>query len=146
MQVGTPPVPVKLIADTGSTTLFVNMAVYSTPGGGERLAGCQTLDGSFSAVWTATIARKDAFCSIFRDLQDLHSFPPLRTQNFSKSFVNFWLFSKLFTKFSFFSFVGNFLMKGKNILPRNSRNVQKFSEKTEKMLICRTKILMFHDV
>ena len=34
----------------------------------------QIFRGSFSAVSTATIARKDAFCSIFRDLQDLHSF------------------------------------------------------------------------
>ena len=33
------------------------------------------LRGSFSAVWTATIARKDAFCSIFRDLQS-----PLRAK------------------------------------------------------------------
>ena len=55
----------------------VLMAVYSAPGGGQRLAGCQTLEGSFSAVWTATIARKDAFCRDFRDLQDLHSFAPL---------------------------------------------------------------------
>ena len=59
---------------------LVSMAVYSTPGGGQRLASCQTLEGSFSAVWTAAIARKDAFCSIFRDLQDLHSFPPLQSQ------------------------------------------------------------------
>jgi len=29
-----------------------------------------TLDGSFSAVSTATIARTDAFCSIVRDLED----------------------------------------------------------------------------
>ena len=40
----------------------------------------QTLEGSFSAVWTATIARKDSHFSIFRDLQDLHSFAPLQTQ------------------------------------------------------------------
>ena len=33
------------------------------------------------AVWTATIARKDAFFSIFRDLQDLHSFEPLKSQD-----------------------------------------------------------------
>ena len=31
------------------------------------------LIGSFSSVSTATIASEDAFCSIFRDLQDLHS-------------------------------------------------------------------------
>ena len=44
----------------------------------------QILRGSFSSVSTATIARKDAFCSIFRDLQDLQSFAPLKSQNFSK--------------------------------------------------------------
>ena len=55
----------------------VTMAVYSTLGGGQGLAGCQTLEGSFSAVWTATIATKGSFCSVFRDLQDLHSFAPL---------------------------------------------------------------------
>ena len=36
------------------------------------------LRGSFSAVSTATMARKDAFCSIFWDLQELLSFSPLR--------------------------------------------------------------------
>ena len=47
------------------------------PRGGQRLAGCQTLAGSFSAVWTATIARKGAFCSIFLDnLHDLNCFAP----------------------------------------------------------------------
>ena len=30
----------------------------------------ETLDGSFSAVWTATIATKGSFCRDFRDLQD----------------------------------------------------------------------------
>ena len=43
----------------------------------------QTLDGSFSAVWTATIARVGAFFSIFRDLQDLCAFAPLRPQKFT---------------------------------------------------------------
>ena len=37
-----------------------------------------------SSVWTATIARVGAFCSIFRDLQDLCTFAPLWSQNFSK--------------------------------------------------------------
>ena len=36
--------------------------------------------GSFSSVSTATIMRKDACCSIFRDLQDLYSFAQLRFQ------------------------------------------------------------------
>ena len=44
----------------------------------------RTFDGPFSAVSTATIARVGAFFRIFRDLQDLHSFAPLRYQNFSK--------------------------------------------------------------
>ena len=42
----------------------------------------QTSDGSFSAVSTATIASKDAFFCIFRDLQDLYSFAPLQIQKF----------------------------------------------------------------
>ena len=64
--------------------------------GGRRLAACQTLEGSFSAVWTAAIARKDAFCSIFRDLQDLHSFAPLRTQICSVSHQSFSRFFRDF--------------------------------------------------
>ena len=67
-------------AESGHGCLF-------DPRGGQRLAGCQSLEGSFLAVWTAAIARKDAFCSIFRDLQDLHSFAPLQSRKFSKNFV-----------------------------------------------------------
>ena len=59
--------------------------------------GCQTSDSSFSVVWTATIASKDAFFCIFRDLQDLHSFAPLQSQIlqiFRKLFrENFRIFS-----------------------------------------------------
>ena len=44
-----------------------------------QLSNCLTLEGSFSSVSTATIARKDAFCSIFSDLQDLNSFAPLES-------------------------------------------------------------------
>ena len=42
------------------------------------------MQGSFSAVSTFLIARVGAFFRIFINLQDLHSFAPLRTQNFSK--------------------------------------------------------------
>ena len=67
-----------------------------------RRGARQTLDGSFSAVWTATIASKDAFFCIFRALQDLHSFAPLQSQNlqiFCKFFrKNFRIFSD-FAKF-----------------------------------------------
>ena len=45
--------------------------------------GFKTLGGSFSSVWTATIARVGAFFSIFRDLQDSHSFAPLRNSKFA---------------------------------------------------------------
>ena len=47
-----------------------------------RALSC-TLEGSFSSVWTPPIARVGAFYSIFRDLQDLHSFAPLRPEKFS---------------------------------------------------------------
>ena len=46
------------------------------------------LRGSFSPVSTATVARKDAFRNIFRDLQDLFSFAPLRSQKFRKKLID----------------------------------------------------------
>ena len=47
----------------------------------------QTLEGSFSAVSKPIFATKlYSFFSIFRDLQDLQSFAPRRSQNFSKIF------------------------------------------------------------
>ena len=56
----------------------------------------QTLRGSFSALWTATIATKYSFFQIFRDLQD--------SQN---GFLEFCKFSQNFAKFSW-----NFLIFG----------------------------------
>ena len=41
----------------------VDRAELMTQGVGDRYQ--QTSNGSFSAVWTATIVRKDALCSIF---------------------------------------------------------------------------------
>ena len=62
----------------------------------------ETLEGSFSSVSTATIARVGAFFRIFQDLQDLHSFAPLQTQNFSKiSFEKSTFFART-RKFYFF--------------------------------------------
>ena len=53
----------------------------------------QTLEGSFSAVSTPIFATKYSFCSIFRYLQDLQTFAPLRVQNllifFSQNFAKF---------------------------------------------------------
>ena len=44
----------------------------------------QTLEGSFSSASKPIFAPKYAFCSIFRELQDLQSFAPIQFQNFSK--------------------------------------------------------------
>ena len=44
----------------------------------------QTLDGSFSSASKPIFAPKYAFCSIFRELQDLQSFAPLQFQNLRK--------------------------------------------------------------
>ena len=56
---------------------------------------CKFLAGSFSAVSKRNFARKYAFDSIFQALQDLHTFAPLQSQNFSKKSV--WK-SALFVK------------------------------------------------
>ena len=53
-----------------------------------KLANFATfLAGSFSAVSKRNFARKYAFDSIFQDLQDLHPFAPLQSQNFRKKSV-----------------------------------------------------------
>ena len=49
-----------------------------------QLSNDLTLEGSFSAVSTLLIARVGAFFQDFRDLQDLHSFAPLRNHRFTK--------------------------------------------------------------
>ena len=48
---------------------------------------CKFLAGSFSAVSKLNFARKYAFDSMFQALQDLHTFAPLQSQNFSKKSV-----------------------------------------------------------
>ena len=48
---------------------------------------CKFLAGSFSAVSKLYFARKYAFDSIFKALQDLHPFAPLQSQNFSKKSI-----------------------------------------------------------
>ena len=61
-----------------------------TGGGYRLLASGQTLEGSFSAVSTATIATKYSFCRVFRDLQDLFSLEQLNIQllQIFKTFFN----------------------------------------------------------
>ena len=61
-----------------------------------------TLRGSFSAVSTATIARKGALFRIFRDLQDSFAFAPLRPQNSRKKTVK--RFGRNEISFHFISF------------------------------------------
>ena len=72
-------------------------AAASAAAGRARAFGVSpTSDDSFSAVSTATIASKEAFFSIFRDLQDLHSFAPLKSQILQ-------IFRKFFAKFRILS-------------------------------------------
>ena len=59
---------------------------------------CETKEGSFSAISTPLIARLGAFFRIFQNLQDLHSFAPLQTQNFRK---NSAIFGKFRCNFGF---------------------------------------------
>ena len=47
----------------------------------------ETLEGSFSSVSTPLMTRVGAFFSIFRDLQDLHSFAPLQIQEILQNLV-----------------------------------------------------------
>ena len=49
----------------------------------------QTLNGSLSAVSKPIFASKYSLESIFRDLQVVHTFAPLRSQNFSKKVAIF---------------------------------------------------------
>ena len=53
-----------------------------------KLKFSKFLAGSFSAVSKRKFARKYAFDSIFQALQDLHSFVPLRSQNFRKKQID----------------------------------------------------------
>ena len=69
----------------------------------------QILRGSFSAVWTATIARVGAFFSIFRDLQDYHPFAPFRSQFLAKIVILFRIFVEFSEKLAIFrNFSSNF--------------------------------------
>ena len=81
--------------------------------------------GSFSAAWTATIAIQVAFSALFfRDLHDLHTFAPLRFQNFSKFG---YAFARLNIEFSIFppQMFASFQSKIANFL---SNCFEKFSE------------------
>ena len=90
----------------------------------------QIVRGSFSAVSTATIATKYSFCSIFRDLQDFHTFAPLRSQNFSGKPSKF--FAGNFSFFSRFSMdFANFLRNFDEMLPEFHRNVQEMTKKVD---------------
>ena len=58
----------------------------------------RTFGGSFSAVWTATIARVGAFCSVFQTVQD----SPAKSEEFCKPSHQFSKFRQNFAKFSKF--------------------------------------------
>ena len=58
------------------------------------------LGGSVSSVSRPQIARVGAIVSIFRDLQDWHSFAPLQSQNFSEKSSSFFVrMNKIFNSF-----------------------------------------------
>ena len=61
----------------------------------------QTLRGSFSAVSTPVFASKYSLESSWRDLKDLHTFAPLRSQNFSQNSSTF--FREWINEFPIFS-------------------------------------------
>ena len=95
----------------------------------------QTLRGSFSAVWTATIATKYSFCWIFRDLQDLQSFAlleSLRSQNLSQKRVTILavlnnLFNIIHSKCAFFKSKLRFFVKNLMKFCRNFTNMLRMS-------------------
>ena len=104
-----------------------------------------TLGGPFSAVSTATIATKYSFFQDFRDLQDSHTFAPLRSQNFSKkvvtilSFLNKLnnLFNSNFMKNAlklvfFFEILMKFCRNFTNIF-RKCQNLRIIAENSEKI-------------
>ena len=85
----------------------------------------QTSGGSFSAVSTPQIARVGAFFRIFRDLQELHSFAPLRIQKFCKFSSNFLeIFWKVLENFVDFAWNSSFF---EQILMKICRNFTKIS-------------------
>ena len=57
---------------------------------------------ALSAVSTPIFTTKYSFCSVFRNLQNFHSFAPLKTRNFSKIPSNFVENMTEFYKFSKF--------------------------------------------
>ena len=69
-------------------------------------SNCLTLEGSFSSVWTATIAGVGVFCSFFFKMYTIkllnpRNFADLRT-NFQSSINNFSMF-QIFAQFRYFS-------------------------------------------
>ena len=62
-----------------------------------------TLEGSFSAVSKPIFASKYEFFSIFRDLQDSHTFAPFQIQIFNKFSSNFSLIFLKICKILLFS-------------------------------------------
>ena len=63
--------------------------------------GFRTFGGSFSAVWTATIARVGAFCSVFQTVQD----SPTKSEEFCNPSHQFSKFRKIVADF-YVNFLG----------------------------------------
>merc|ERR1711965_10948 len=91
----------------------------------------ETLESSFSSVSKPIFATKMSFCSIFRDLQDLHSFAPVETQNCCKnSHENLLIFRKKINIFlsnsSFFALVLMKIHRNFNNFPKIVKNIRDF--------------------
>ena len=89
----------------------------------------QTLEGPFSSVSKPIFATKYTSFSILRDLQDLHTFAPLQTQNIRKKSSNFFrIFGRISAKILIFrQFSSNFaqiLMIFFGISPNILENVE----------------------
>ena len=94
MNAGGPPIAVAALVEKFDTELLAQ----------NFQANHQTLEGSFSVVSTPIFASKYSFCSVFRNLQDCHTFAPLEIQNLRKFSSNFFIFLLKFLQRSrFFS-------------------------------------------
>ena len=119
----------------------------------------QILGGSFSAVSTSIFTSKYSLESSWRDLQDLHTFAPLRSQNFSQtsstffSRLNNWIsdFLNFFLEFCIFlrifdEFFSGFRAKFQKIVMcvafsiKFAKTNQKFAENSE---FCENYSLLF---
>ena len=94
-----------------------------------------TLRGSFSAVSTPIFASKYSLESSWRDLTDLHTFAPLRSQNFSQKSSTFFREWILNFRFCFIFYV-EFCIFSANFLWNFVRISRQIPEKSDVCRFC----------